>query len=511
MRFDDANNLQQPSTFNSKTLALSSDGREIIFASFYGGDAIPPFEPELDQVSGILKHVEINSLGSVSQVGDDGSALQLGILIRGKPSWSRNGARVAYSATSPDSGIFVISPDAGSGTHVNGTDDRDVDPALSPDGTKLAFARREANGTYNLYMINVNGSSLLQLTFNAGNDRYPAWSPNGEKVAFASDRDGDYDIFLLENQQFDEFRQTSNSDVDDLHPTWSPDGTLLAFQRTGPGDGVIGGDPGPSLIWVKRVNVPATALEIPLMAGRRPSWSATPTVQTPASGQPETISDGAVSITFPAVSGSGGETTIVPIPPVDPSNLPAGYFAIDGSLLSYEISTTANFLPPAIVCFTLSDIPDNRESEFNTLRILHAENGTLWDRTVLSGVHAPDFALRRICASVDSFSPIVLARTADISKPMIRGKVLNLAGNPLPEVTVRLSGSATRTTVTDGDGGYVFPELESGGNYLVIPLDVNLAFSPDFTPVDNLTNTVLIPFLGHPKPAPELSVAVVEQ
>ena len=501
----DENDLPQSPPFSSKTLAISPDGRHVVFASLSGNSVGRPFDSDLDELTGVLKTVEIGTPGSVAQVGDDGSALQIGIIIRGKPSWSHNGARVAYSAAD---GIFVISPDAGSGTRVSGTDSRDLDPALSPDGTRLAFARREANGTYNLYMINVNGSGLLQLTFNAGNDRYPAWSPDGEYIAFASDRDGDYDIFFLDHQFLDQFRQTSNSDVDDLHPTWSPDGTLLAFQRTGPSE--IGGDPGPSFIWVKRVNVPAASLEIPLMAGRRPSWSATPTIQTPASGQPQTVSDGAISITFPAVSGSGGETTVLPTSPADPSDLPAGYFTIDGSLLSYEISTTANFLPPAIVCFTLSDIPDNREGEFNALRILHAENGTLQDRTVLSGVHAPDFELRRICASVNSFSPFVLARTADLSKPTILGKALDHAGNPLPGVTVRLSGSATRTTVTDGDGGYLFSELESGGNYLVVPLDVNLAFSPDFKPVDNLTNAVLIPFLGLPKPAPVLSVSLDE-
>ena len=48
-----------------------------------------------------------------------------------------------------------------------------IDPLLSPDGTKIAFA----SGTdlhWEIYVMNADGTNQIRLTFNAGEDRYPS-------------------------------------------------------------------------------------------------------------------------------------------------------------------------------------------------------------------------------------------------------------------------------------------------------------------------------------------------
>lgn len=59
---------------------------------------------------------------------------------------------------------------------------------------------------------------------------------------------------------------------------------------------------------------------------------------------------------------------------------------------------------------------------------------------------------------------------------VVQGTVRS-GGNPLPGVTVALSGSALGTAVTDGAGKYSF-ELQKGGNYVLTPVKANYTFGP---------------------------------
>ncbi|MBI3961561.1 MAG: PD40 domain-containing protein, partial [Deinococcus sp.] len=51
-------------------------------------------------------------------------------------------------------------------------------PTWSPDGTRLAFSA-SADGQSDLYVVNTDGTDLVQLTNDPFEDRGPAWSPDG--------------------------------------------------------------------------------------------------------------------------------------------------------------------------------------------------------------------------------------------------------------------------------------------------------------------------------------------
>ncbi len=66
-------------------------------------------------------------------------------------------------------------------------------PAISPDGQKIicvGSTEKESNRTQNLdlYMFNIDGTGLKQLTFHEGNDVSPQWSPDGNSIFFLSQR-----------------------------------------------------------------------------------------------------------------------------------------------------------------------------------------------------------------------------------------------------------------------------------------------------------------------------------
>jgi len=68
-------------------------------------------------------------------------------------------------------------------------------PAISPDGSRVAVAKVEADGTTDLYVIEVERNVHTRLTAAPGNDTNPVWSPDGAWIYFTSFRNNVSDIY----------------------------------------------------------------------------------------------------------------------------------------------------------------------------------------------------------------------------------------------------------------------------------------------------------------------------
>src|SRR3954447_474247 len=65
-------------------------------------------------------------------------------------------------------------------------------PALSPDGKRLAFVYRG-----DIWITDSTGGRAMPLTQHLETDAYPLFSPDGQWVAFSSRRSGNWDIFVV--------------------------------------------------------------------------------------------------------------------------------------------------------------------------------------------------------------------------------------------------------------------------------------------------------------------------
>ena len=78
-------------------------------------------------------------------------------------------------------------------------------PYFHPDGKRIIFSSNhhtQRGFPFNLFMINLDGSGLKQITFDPTFDSFPMFSPDGKKLVFSSNRENggtrDTNIFVTD-------------------------------------------------------------------------------------------------------------------------------------------------------------------------------------------------------------------------------------------------------------------------------------------------------------------------
>jgi TolB protein len=147
-----------------------------------------------------------------------------------QPAWSPDGDVIAFVSLHTEAShfdqIFTIDPVSGVRhqlTHIDGGNPQA--PAWSPDGSRIAFHVVYGGALdAELFVMDADGSDLVQLTDDTAEDSDAAWSPDGARIAFV--RDGRIETMDPDGS---DVRPLTPETMLAFDPAWSPDGDRLAF------------------------------------------------------------------------------------------------------------------------------------------------------------------------------------------------------------------------------------------------------------------------------------------
>lgn len=145
---------------------------------------------------------------------------------------SRDGDYAIYGMKADGSGQRRLTDERGDTSTSAGVEFQ-TEPAWSPDGARIAFASAR-EGSFDIYVMNADGTGTKRLTSSGANDRGPTWSPDGSRIAFARSSDGGH-VWLMNADGTGAHRLTDDDITAEGEPSWSPDGRWIAYTHRASG------------------------------------------------------------------------------------------------------------------------------------------------------------------------------------------------------------------------------------------------------------------------------------
>jgi TolB protein len=159
---------------------------------------------------------------NAQQVTRDGSIVAAPCWVPGKLAL----CYTSYRLDNPD--IFHHDLGSGARTAIARYSGLNTSAAVSPDGSRVAMIVSKG-GSPDVYVSNLDGSGLRQLTRTPEDESSPCWSPDGQWICFASKQRGARGLFKVPAAGGATQRITVANVSNPSEPDWSPDGKWIVF------------------------------------------------------------------------------------------------------------------------------------------------------------------------------------------------------------------------------------------------------------------------------------------
>ena len=191
------------------------------------------------------------------------------------PAVSPDGRWLAFASDrSGNLDIWIKPYPRGPAVQVTTHQSEDTEPVWSPDGKSLVFVSKRRDPLGDLWRVGIDTRTGIrvkgdpvQLTSRLGMEKSPSFAPDGRRLVFVSDQDGRPNLYVLSFRSRKIERLTVNGGMD---PAWSPCGDWIVFTRYDKGRGDL-------LLTRPDTPDPDSETVYPLTAGpavdSEPAWS----------------------------------------------------------------------------------------------------------------------------------------------------------------------------------------------------------------------------------------------
>jgi Tol biopolymer transport system component len=228
-----------PAVGDDAIFTANSDGTDEVEV-FAGPAEAPRWFPDGSRIAIVCFQGNFEFVRNCTMNPDGSDFVQLvpdPTLNQGVGAWSPDGMRIAFEGwddVNPDRtpGVFSMrSSDGGDLVRITTSPygGHDIAADYAPDGSRLVFIREDPlklKDPTALFVVNVDGTGLRQLTPWGLQANDPRWSPDGTRIVFASKGA----IFLINvgGTGLVKIRQDPAGGAS-FSPVWAPDGTRILF------------------------------------------------------------------------------------------------------------------------------------------------------------------------------------------------------------------------------------------------------------------------------------------
>ena len=168
--------------------------------------------------------------------GHNAAAVTADRAIIAAPSWGPGSQWLAYTSYKLNNAdIFSHNLLTGERHVVARYGGSNLSPAVAPGGRLVAMVLSKG-GKPDLYVADIHGRGLQQLTHASEGVSSPCWSPDGQTICYVSSDGGPAQLYRISAQGGAPQRIRTTGVFIATEPDWSPDGKTLAFTTQRGGD-----------------------------------------------------------------------------------------------------------------------------------------------------------------------------------------------------------------------------------------------------------------------------------
>ena len=145
------------------------------------------------------------------------------------PSWSPDGAKIAFISDQTGEEEIYVLPQDGSGAAeqiTQGGKAMRYDPDWSADGKQIAFSDKDGR----LFVITLADKRLTEVAHSKlGEIRDNHWSPRGNYLAFSMPQENGFSSIYVWSQRDGQLRRVTDPMFNSAEPAWDPEGNYLYY------------------------------------------------------------------------------------------------------------------------------------------------------------------------------------------------------------------------------------------------------------------------------------------